>query len=255
MVTANKFSEPYTGFAAIYDEIMCGVDYEAWADYVEQLLKHYARKPRRLIDLACGTGSSTLPFARRGYQITGVDLSDAMLERAHLKTGQSGLAVTYSKQDLCTLDLPEKYDCALLFQDGLNYLLSKADLSRAFRQINAVLNPGALFLFDLTRPRLRPTVEKGSIEWADLEDFTLIWESNYCNEEDLWSVQLTVFKQTGSGLYHKFQEKHHEKEHHPDLIIDILNETGFTLLDLHPSFSLEQSTGSDAKLTFVAEKC
>jgi ubiquinone/menaquinone biosynthesis C-methylase UbiE len=253
-VSGNKFSEPYADFAAIYDEIMCGVDYEAWADYVEQLFEHYARKPRCLIDLACGTGSSTLPFARRGYQISGVDLSDAMLEQALLKTGQSGLTANYFKQDLCTLELPEKYDCALLFQDGLNYLLSEADLNRAFRQINAVLNPGALFLFDLTRPKLRPAAEKGSIEWADLEDFTLIWESNYCNEEDLWSVQLTVFKQTGNGLYHKFQEKHQEKEHNPDLVIDILNENGFTLLDLYPSFSLQQSQGSEAKLTFVAEK-
>jgi ubiquinone/menaquinone biosynthesis C-methylase UbiE len=253
-VTGNKFSEPYADFATIYDEIMCGVDYEAWADYVEQLFKQYTRKPHCLIDLACGTGSSTLPFARRGYQVTGVDLSAAMLQQALLKTGQSGLAVTYFKQDLCTLELPEKYDCALLFQDGLNYLLSKADLSRAFRQINAVLKPGALFLFDLTRPKLRPATEKGSIEWADLENFTLIWESNYCNEDDLWSVQLTVFKQTGSGLYHKFQEKHQEKEHNPDLIIDILNETGFTLLDLYPSFSHEQSKGCEAKLTFVAEK-
>jgi ubiquinone/menaquinone biosynthesis C-methylase UbiE len=255
VVTGNKYSEPYADFAAIYDEIMCGVDYEAWADYVEQLFGHYSRKPRCLIDLACGTGSSTLPFARRGYQVSGVDLSEAMLEQALMKARQNGLTLNYFKQDLCTLELPEKYDCALLFQDGLNYLLSEADLKRAFRQINAVLNRDSLFIFDLTRPRLRPAAEKGSIEWADLEDFTLIWESCYCNEEGLWSVQLTVFKKTGNGLYHKFQEKHQEKEHDPDLVINILNETGFTLLDLYPSFSLEQSKGSEAKLTFVVEKC
>jgi hypothetical protein len=48
-VTGNKFSEPYADFATIYDEIMCGVDYEAWADYVEQLFKQYTRKPHCLI--------------------------------------------------------------------------------------------------------------------------------------------------------------------------------------------------------------
>ena len=58
---------PYSGLAAVYDRLMAGVDYEAWADYVTQLIEHWGGNPRLLIDLACGTGGSTLPFARRGY--------------------------------------------------------------------------------------------------------------------------------------------------------------------------------------------
>ncbi len=250
----KKTDEIYTGFAEIYDQIMCSVDYEAWADYIEQLLGRFAKKPSSLVDLACGTGSSTLPFARRGYRTAGVDISAAMLERARCKAAQNGLRVAFYEQDLCRLDLPEKYDLALLFQDGFNYILSKEKLARAIRQVYHALNPSSLFIFDLTRPGMRSGKEKNSICFAEQEDFALILKSNYSSRNDLWSAMLTVFQQTESQLYRKFQEKHYEKDYDPDLIARLLRETGFTLRAIHPSFSIEPAAGSEQKLTFVAEK-
>ncbi len=249
----KKTSQAYTGFADIYDQIMCSVDYEAWADYVEQLLVRFAKKPRSIVDLACGTGSSTLPFAYRGYQTAGVDLSPAMLERARSKTAQKRLPVKFYEQNLCRLELPEKYDLALLFQDGLNYLLSEQQLIEAINQVYSALNPASLFIFDLTRPSLRSGGDTKSLSWADQDDFTLIVESSYSSKEDLWSAHLTVFQQTTDGLYKKFQENHHEKDHEPDLVTRVLEKTGFKILGTYPSFSLEPSANSDPKLTFVAE--
>lgn len=250
----KKVNEPYAGFAGIYDQVMCGVDYDSWADYVEQLLDRFAKKPRSLVDLACGTGSSTLPFAGRGYQVAGVDLSAAMLTQARLKAARENLDVAFYQSDLCLLELPEKYDLALLFQDGLNYILSEQQLEQALLKVYAVLNPGALFIFDLTRPRLRAGDEDSNVCWADAEDFVLIWETGYCSKENLWSVLLTVFSRTDSGLFKKFQEQHQEKDYEPDLIINLLDKTGFSLLGLYPTFSLEPTNGSEQKLTFVAEK-
>ena len=60
-------------------------DYEAWADTVEPLLQRHPPGASRLLDLACGTGESLLPFLRRGYEVTGCDLSPAMLDLAREK--------------------------------------------------------------------------------------------------------------------------------------------------------------------------
>ncbi len=247
-------SEPYENFAEIYDQVMCSVDYEAWADYVEELLDRFSRKPVSIIDLACGTGSSTLPFARRGYRVAGVDLSSAMLNQARRKAVKDKLAIPFYERDLGQLNLPEKYDLALLFQDGFNYLLSDGQLSQAMKQVYRTLNPDSLFIFDVTQPGLRSGSDQNRICFADQDDFALILESDYSSREDLWSARLTVFQQTAGGLYRKYQEAHQEKDHNPDRIIKLLEETGFTMLGLYPSFSLEPALGSEPKLTFVAEK-
>ena len=71
----------YEAFAPFYDRFIAGSDYEAWTDSVEPVVGAHAPGRRRL-DLACGTGQSTRPFQRRGYAVTGCDISDAMLARA-----------------------------------------------------------------------------------------------------------------------------------------------------------------------------
>lgn len=75
----------YEGLSKIYDFMMSGVDYEAWADYVLGAARRFGCEPQRVLDLACGTGSTTLPLAKRGVDATGLDLAPAMLRIAGKK--------------------------------------------------------------------------------------------------------------------------------------------------------------------------
>lgn len=250
----NLTHKPYEGFAGIYDQLMCAVDYHAWVDYVEQLLTKYDSKPSSIIDLACGTGSSTIPFAERGYHTAGVDLSGEMLTRAREKTAAKDLIITFFEQDLCQLDIPGSYDLAVLFQDGLNYITSEEQLGQSFNRIHGLLNPGGMFIFDLTRPKLRPDNSQSTVSWVDVENFSMAWESSFSRESNLWSIKITVFELTESGLYKKYGEEHSEKDYEPGLIKRIIADTGFKLLGLHPSFSTKKVTGNEVKLTFVTQK-
>lgn len=252
--TESEQGKPYGAFAEIYDRIMGSVDYEAWADYVEALLTKYNKKPESLVDLACGTGSSTLPFARRGYRTAGVDLSAAMLREARQKAAQNNLQVEFFQQDLRCLNLPVRFDLAVLFQDGLNYILNRDELLLAMARIKTILNDGGLFIFDLTRPKLRFAGQNNSCCCAELEELTLIMESSYTGAEDLWSARLTVFQEMEPGLYRKYVEEHREKDYAPELVADLLSKAGFTVPGIYASFSLKQGSDSDQKLTFLAEK-
>ena len=106
-------------------------------------------------------------------------LSEAMLRMARDKSAAAGLHVDFYRMDLRELRLPEQYDLALLFQDGLNYLLAEEELLQAFSGVRELLRPGGLFIFDLTRPSLRTQSEQFSVCWADEPEFPLIWESRY----------------------------------------------------------------------------
>lgn len=246
--------EPYRGYAAIYDRIMVGVDYEGWVDYIEAILRPFGRMPSAVVDLACGTGSSTLPFAARGYRVTGIDLSPPMLELARSKAEAAGLPVDFKQMDLRSLSLPERFEMAVLFQDGLNYLLTENELRQAFIGVRNLLQPEGFFIFDLTRPSLRNQSEALSIYWAEEEGFTLIWESRYHRETETWALFLTVFISETEGLYRKYQERHQEKDYSSETVEKLLAEAGFALLQLHPTYRLEPARGSEAKLTFVARR-
>ncbi|MBM3149748.1 MAG: class I SAM-dependent methyltransferase, partial [Chloroflexi bacterium] len=61
-------------------------------------------KSIRILDIGCGTGRHSIELSRRGYNITGIDLSDSLLARAREKAEQQGLKIDFLKHD--ARDLP-----------------------------------------------------------------------------------------------------------------------------------------------------
>ena len=77
--------EAYGGFAQVYDEFMDNVDYHQWCGYAVKLLKKYGVSDGQLVEIGCGTGTGTMLFAKEGYQMIGIDISQEMLEIAESK--------------------------------------------------------------------------------------------------------------------------------------------------------------------------
>ena len=75
----------YDFLAPSYDALTQDVGYPRWREYIEGHFARLGRPVKNVLDLACGTGSLTWELARRGYQMTGVDLSSEMLSLAEEK--------------------------------------------------------------------------------------------------------------------------------------------------------------------------
>ena len=73
--------DAYKNLAASYDRLTNDVDYEATVEFYMEILRREGLAPRTVVDLACGTGSVTEILARKGYRVTGVDMSRR--SRAH----------------------------------------------------------------------------------------------------------------------------------------------------------------------------
>jgi len=124
-------------------------DYEAECDFLEQIFSRCAKYPiRTILDLGCGTGGHALPLARRGYEVTGVDLSEHMLERARQKAAEAGLAISFHQGDIRILDLGCTFDVVVAMFAVISYQTSNEDLAAAFRSARRHLKPGGLFVFD-----------------------------------------------------------------------------------------------------------
>jgi predicted TPR repeat methyltransferase len=243
----------YTGLAEIYDRLMAGVDYGEWAEYVSALIdKHGGVVRRTALDLACGTGSTTLALARQGFDVTGLDLSGKMLTVAAEKTKQEGLQAAFLQADMRDFRLNESVGLVTAFQDGLNYMLTEEDFRRAINSAAEALHPGGLFVFDINRVEKLP--KQGSeITCVESEDFTLIFSTSFVSE-NVWKIQVTGFVPTAEGLFRRFREEHRERAISAAEVSTALESAGLTLLGEYGAFSLDPPGRDTRRVFYVAVK-
>ena len=121
----------------------------------------------RLLDAGCGTGRYAVELARRGYRVTGVDASPALLEVARQRPGAS--AIVFIETDLLRLPAEPRYD-SILCRGVLNDVIADADRRDVFQSFARALNPGAVLLFDVreweatVRRKTREPVHEKTVE-------------------------------------------------------------------------------------------
>ncbi|NLJ57061.1 MAG: class I SAM-dependent methyltransferase [Firmicutes bacterium] len=247
----------YKGLAGVYDYLLSGVNYREWADYLEEIFAHFQVLPRRLIiDLACGTGNSTFPWAEKGYAVFGVDISPEMLGLARQKARAAGLEIKFYQQDMRNLQLPFQADVIVLYQDGLNYLLTREDLKKALQNIRAALRPGGYFIFNLNLVEKLPVGTMPEVSWFEDEDegITLIWESCLEPGKKIWKIKFTAFVRKEKGLYKKIQEEHRERSYSRAELEPILLETGWQLKSCYRAFTLTEPLPADRNIFYVLRR-
>ncbi len=136
----------YQAMASAYDDFTAHHDYEGWLTDLLKILEPHGLTGRRLLDVACGTGKSFLPMLPRGWQVTGCDLSPAMVALAAEKAGD---AVELSVADMRELPKLGEFDLVWALDDAINYLLSPEELERALRGMGDNLAEAGLLLFDV----------------------------------------------------------------------------------------------------------
>ena len=91
----------YGEFAKAYDRLMGSRDAHDWPSYVFSLLKaHDILPPQKILDVGCGTGFLSLPLIERGYRVSGLDNSPAMLEKAAHNANERGLFLPLIEGDM-----------------------------------------------------------------------------------------------------------------------------------------------------------
>jgi len=85
-------------------------------DFIENEIGH--NKNIRILDVGCGTGRHSIELAKRGYSVTGVDLSESQLDRARTKTIEQKVHVDFRKADARTLTFREEYDLVIMLCEG-----------------------------------------------------------------------------------------------------------------------------------------
>ena len=244
--------DAYKNLAASYDRLTNDVDYEATVDFYEEILRQEGLAPRTVVDLACGTGSVTEILARKGYRVTGVDMSEEMLTEAAMKTMDMEEPPMYSCQLLQELRLPKGVDMAVCALDSLDYILDPADCKEAIRRAYKALNPGGIFIFDVNTPeKLRAMDDQIFLDEDD--DVYCVWRGEFDEETNICSYGMDLFQREGNMWRRSFEE-HREYAYSQEQLTGFLKDAGFTHIQVYADRLFEAPREGEQRIYFKARK-
>ena len=222
--------------ARYYDILNYNADYIKVADYIEDVFALYQKKPRLVLDLACGTGNLTLELDKRGYDMTGIDLSADMLAVAFNKT--EGRDILWLNQDMRDFELYGTVDAVVCCFDSLNYILDGDKIKKCFALVYNYLNPGGLFVFDVNSKYKFESVYANNNFVLENGGVFCSWRNYYDKKNNTCDFDITLFAPRPDGNYKRYDETQREKYHCAGFLEEALTGCGFDDVKLFYDFSV-----------------
>lgn len=102
----------------------------------------------KVLDLACGAGRHSVLLAEKGFQVTGADLSENLLEVARNEASAKKLDITFSRQDMRFFKFPMPFDGIFNLFTSFGYFDDDRENFSVFKTVSDHLVPGGFFIFD-----------------------------------------------------------------------------------------------------------
>ncbi len=181
-----------------------------------------------VVDLGCGSGLWAKELADAGYDVLGIDVSEAMVRISRGRVPEAEFRVA----TLFEVDIPS---CNVVTAIGevLNYLFDPATggdraLVRLFDRIHDALTPGGVFVFDVAEPgqvtRATPTRT-----FSEGEDWVVLVEKEEDREHETLTRRIVTFRKAGK-CYRRTDEVHRLQLYGAADIADRLRRAGFRVL-------------------------
>jgi SAM-dependent methyltransferase len=228
----NAALQAFDAMAPAYDDFTAHHNYEAWLGDLLKILRDNGLEGRRLLDVACGTGKSFLPMLRWGWEVTGCDISPAMLARAEEKAPD---AAALSVADMRELPVFGDFDLVWALDDAINYLLSFDELVAALQGMRRNLGPSGVALFDVNELIVYRTIyaEQTVIERGGRQ---LVWRGLSAKDVSAASTCESRFEvrgESGAGS-NQIGISVHRQRHFPEIeVLAAIEQSGLSCLNVY----------------------
>ncbi len=134
----------------------------------------------RILDLCCGQGRHSVELARRGFKVTGFDLSEYLLGMARERAKVAGVEVEFVRGDMREIPWDSEFDAVVNLFTSFGYLESDEEDESVIRSIRRSLRPGGQVLVDQpNREQTTPWLGDGRKEWWEGDGYTVLEEHNW----------------------------------------------------------------------------
>ncbi|MBN2978386.1 class I SAM-dependent DNA methyltransferase [Pseudomonas lactucae] len=194
----------YTDLSIYYDLMCADIDYRAQSHCVHRLHQLFGNGERRHLDLACGTGPHVRHFLDFGYDSSGLDISQAMLDIAQRRCPEA----RFSRQDMVDFQVDSPQDLITCFLYSTHYNASLAQLSACLSSVHGALAENGVFCFN--------AVDKHHIDNRLLVRHSVAFEGShftfgsgwhYRGEGEQQALRLSIEKTT-AGVTQTWQDEH-----------------------------------------------
>jgi len=140
-------------YEELFENYAEGYDREAFTqgtlgevDFIEAEAGGDRRK--KILDVGCGTGRHAVELAKRGYEVTGLDLSETQLRKARAKAAEAGVKVKFIRADARDFRIDTLFDLAIMICEGAFPLMETDEMNfRILKNITHALKPGGKLIF------------------------------------------------------------------------------------------------------------
>lgn len=225
-------------YSDTYDLLYEEKDYDGECTLIETIIRDYSKIPvHSILDLGCGTGNHSIRLAERGYEVTGVDRSDEMLDIAKVKADQKKIHCNFFQSDLREFDNHKKYDAIIMMFAVLGYQQGNKDVLAALKTVSKHLKKGGVFICDVwygpavlnqkpgERVRVMETGDTKIIRISSgiLDIFRHLVKVHY----HLWTLK-------GDRVLAETQEDHTMRFFFPQELVLLLESTGLGMVHMGP---------------------
>ena len=242
-------------FAEIYDVFMKHVDYDSWYNF----LRSFIREKGTLLDLGCGTGEFSVRFLRDGFSVTGVDLSEKMLDIAEKKIADKKLEncdfklikenirdfeSTFKNGEICQVD---NIICNF---DTVNYLKNRSEFEKFLEKCSKNLKKDGFLIFDAVTEDIFSEIFENDVFLDEEPEYTSIWRHEKLSQrKHLVEIDLFVRENSNDNLFRKYNDIQYKFIYDPKWIIKTAQKNGFEIFDTasNPEFG-------ESRIFFVLKK-
>ncbi len=245
----------YENYAYKYDKECFVQGTVGECDFIEQEIKQ--DKSLKILDIGCGTGRHAIELTKRGYNVTGVDLSEDQIKRASEKAKEAGVTIDFQIQDARNLPFDSEFDLAIMLCEGGFSLMETDEMN-----------------FEILKNATKALKSKGKLIFTALNGLFPLFHSvndfyesaqkegqSQCKE---CSFDLMTFRDHNTVVFeddsgNKRELKCNERYYVPSEITWLLKTIGFKKIDIFGAklgaFSRQDKlTTDDFEMLVVAEK-
>lgn len=241
----------YSSFAAVYDELTVNVDYKERAAYIMKILGEYSVNDGLLLDLACGTGSLSVEFAKNGFDVIGTDASPDMLCEAQNKAMQVGENILFLCQKMQNTDLYGTVRAVVCSLDSLNHLSNVSEVRETFGRLKNFVDDGGIMVFDVNTLFKHREILGNNTFVYDEKNVYCVWQNSLFSDNSTVGINLDFFVKDATGSYQRFSENFKEVFFSDSQITEAAQDAGFKVLKRYAEGGFEAPCSDTQRIYYV----
>lgn len=247
-------------YSNYYDNIYKNKDYEEETKFLLEAIQKFSKNEcKTILSWGCGTGSYEILLKKKGFDITGVDFSEEMLNIAKSKIKKLNIEIDFLKGDVRNIKLNKKFDLVLAMFNIIGYQNTNQDVQDFIQNTARHLNSGGILMLDgWYQPAILKDRPENRIKIIDMENglkAKRITTQELNIEKSLLNITFKITEVDQDNKNQEMVENHPMRFFTYNEIEYFLSQNGFKLLNICHFKNLDEPISENHWDMFViAEK-